>query len=80
MNRSEEAEVDHILGGVDYTECDEVTEQLRSMPELLGAGRSPMNDTGGTEGMAHREGNGGELPVGGGSCRGPSSLSFTGQL
>ena len=39
MNRSEEAElhVERILAGVDYTECDEATEQPGSTPELLGA-------------------------------------------
>ena len=41
------------------------------MPELLGAVRSPINDAGGAKGMAHREGSGGELPVGG------PSLSFS---
>ena len=34
MNPSEEAELDHILAGMDYTECDEVTEQPGSTPEF----------------------------------------------
>ena len=45
MNPSEETELDHILAGVDCTKCDEATEQLGSMTELLGAIRSPINDT-----------------------------------
>ena len=72
MNPSEEAELDHILTGADYTERDEATEQL-------GTVRSPMNDVRGTEGMAYHEGSGGELQVGEGSCQGPS-LSLTSQL
>ena len=75
MNASEEAELDHILADADYTECDEATEQPGSTPELLVAVRSPMNNARGAEGMAHRERSGGELPFGGGSCRGPFSLS-----
>ena len=81
MNPAEEAELDHILAGVDYTECHEATEQLGSMPELLGAVRSLTNDIGGAEGMAHCQGSKGELQVGEGSCQGPSlSLSLTRQL
>ena len=76
INPSEEAELDHILAGVDYTKCDEATEQPGSTPELLGAVRSPMNDSGSADVMAHCEGSGGELPIGGPSF----SLSFTGQL
>ena len=80
MNPSEEAELDHILAGADYTKCGEAMEQPRSTPELLGAVRSPMNDAAGAEGMAHREESGGELPVGGSSCRRTFSISFRGQL
>ena len=72
MNPSEEAVLYRIRVSVDYTECDEATEQLRSMPELIGAVRTPTNDTEGAEGMAPREGNGWELRVRGGSCQGPS--------
>ena len=60
-------------------ECDEVTEQLESMPELLGTVRTSTNDARGAERMAPHEGCGGELRVGGGSCQGPP-LSLTGQL
>ena len=80
MNLSEEAELDHILAGVDYTECDEAMKQPGSTPELMGVVRSPMNDTGGAEEMVHREWSGGELLVEGGSCGWPFSLSLMDQL
>ena len=49
MNLLEEAEPDPILAGADYTECEEVTEQLESTPELLDAVRTPTNDPGGMD-------------------------------
>ena len=72
MNPLEEAVLDHILVGADYTECEEAMEQPGSTPELLGTVRTPTNDAGGTEGRAPCEGSGGKLRVKGGSCQGPS--------
>ena len=34
MNPSKEAELDHILVGTNYTECDEATERSGSTPEF----------------------------------------------
>ena len=79
MNPSEETELDCILIGANYMECDEATEQPRSTPELLGAVRTSTNDAEGTEGIAPHEESGGELWLGGGSCQGPS-LSLMAQL
>ena len=50
MNLSEEAELNCILAGTDYTKRDEMAEQSGSMLELLGTVRTPTNDAGGAEG------------------------------
>ena len=76
MNPAEEAELDCILAGADYTECDEVSEQPGPSPALIGAVTTPTMDAISAEGMAPRKRREGITLVGGGSCQGPSlSLS-----
>ena len=68
MTPAEEAELDHILVGANYTECNKVTEQPGPSPALIGAITTPTKDTVSTEGMAPHEGRKGEMRVRGGSC------------
>ena len=70
MNPAKEAELDHILAGANYTECDETSEQPGPSPELIGA------VTTFTMAAVSAEGREGVTRIGGGSCQGPSfSLS-----
>ena len=61
MNPNEEAELDSILAGAEYTEADQVMEQLGSTTELIGAAKSLTDDAKNTEEMAPWEESGGEL-------------------
>ena len=59
-----------VLAGADYVESDLAYEPVPT-PEILGAVESPTEDAYGAEGMAPREGSGGELRTGGDRCQGP---------
>ena len=52
MNPAEEAELDRILAGVDYTECNEVSQHPGPSPELTGAVTTRMMDAVSAKGMA----------------------------
>ena len=56
MNPAEEPELDHILAGADFTECDEASEQQGSLPELTGAVMTPKMEAVSVEGMAPMRG------------------------
>ena len=71
MNPAEKAELHRILAGADYTECDEVSEQLGPSPESVGAVMTPMMDTVSAEAIALHEGREGVMHIRGGSCQGP---------
>ena len=64
MNLAEEAELDRILERVEYTECDEATEQPGPLPELIGAVRTPTKNAVSAGGMALHKGREREMQVG----------------
>ena len=56
MNPVEEAELDCILAGADYTKCNEASEQPGPSPELIGAVTTLTMDAVSAEGMPPHEG------------------------
>ena len=67
MNPAGEADLDCILAGADYTECNGASEQLGPSPQLNGAVATPTMDAVSTEGMVPSEGREGVTRLGGGS-------------
>ena len=67
----EEAELDCILAGVEYNECDETSERPGPSPELTGAVMTPTMDAVSAKGMAPGEERKGVTQIKGGSCQWP---------
>ena len=77
MNLDEDAELDRILAGADFTEDGAANDESGISPELVGAVPTPTHDASSTQEMAFREGRGGDhTRLGEDSCQGPS-LSFS---
>ena len=60
INPAEEAELDRILAGVDYTKCDEVSEQLGPSLQLNGPVMTPTMNAVSVKGMALIRGGSGQ--------------------
>ena len=72
MNLDEDAELDRILAGADFTEGGAANEESENSPELVGAVPTPTQAAQCTQEMALREGRVGDKQLGEGSCQGPS--------
>ena len=75
MNLDEDAELDRILAGADFTEDGAANDESGISPELVGAVPTPTHDAQCTQEMALRKGRIEDTQNGEGSCQGPS-LSF----